>query len=377
MNITQITKAFSIAHKAEDNVHIVGKHGLGKTEIVKQWAQEKGFHLEVLQLPILETSDLVGMPDITETKHGKVTTFAKPEWIARIHEANANGQHAVIFLDELGRASLDIRQASLQLVLEKKVNEHSIGEVDGLPTLCIVADNPSDEYDTADFDMALEDRFMTFENVEADITEWLKYARANSVLPVISDYLAEYAEKLHWTPESDGEKGSSPRAWKKLSDGIKEAIAEGEEDFVYSIITSKVGKTVGANFFHFYNNYIDIVKPKDIIKAIGEAKLDTEKEQRAAAKKLKKVTKDIEVIAAQELAAKLFSEIAKGMDSKVLLVYFASLNKEIAASILKDWKDPKDDTESPESKYYYNEFLSDQGDSLWFIKEIVALSGQA
>ena len=370
-------KAFSIAHASEDNVHMIGPHGIGKTEIVKQWAQAKGYHLEVLQLPILETSDLVGMPDITEGAHGKVTTFAKPEWIERIHQANANGQHAVIFLDELGRASLDIRQASLQLVLEKKVNEHSIGEVDGLPTLCIVADNPSDEYDTADFDMALEDRFMTFENVEADITEWLKYARANSVLPVISDYLAEYAEKLHWTPESDGEKGSSPRAWKKLSDGIKEAIAEGEEDFVYSIISSKVGKTVGANFFHFYNNYIDIIKPKDIMNVLDGVKMSTEKEQRAAAKKLKKVTKDIEVIAAQELAQKLFTEIGKGMDSKMLLVYFASLNKEISASVLKDWKDPKGDDESPESKYYYNEFLSDQGDSLWFIKEIVALSGQA
>ena len=376
MNITQLTKAFSIAHAAQDNVHMVGQHGIGKTEIVKQWAQDNGYHLEVLQLPILETSDLVGMPDITDTKDGKVTTFAKPEWIERIHKANANGQHAVVFLDELGRASLDIRQASLQLVLEKKVNEHSIGEVDGLPTLCIVADNPSDQYDTADFDMALEDRFMSFDNVEADIGAWLKYARKVDVLPVITDYLAEYSEKLHYTPESDGEKGSSPRAWKKLSDAMKETYAQKEDDFIYSVITSKVGKTVGANFFHFVNNYISIIKPEDIMAALDGMKLETVKDQKAAAKALKKVTKDIEVIAAQELAEKLFKEFKDGMDSKVLIVYFASLAKEVSASILKDWKGDGQEGEDEKATYYYNEFLSDQGDTLWFIKSLVALTGQ-
>jgi len=358
MNLSKITTAIDIAYKSGDNVHMIGPHGIGKSEIVTQWGKENGYHVEVLQLPILEVSDLIGMPDIVETKFGKVTTWAAPEWVHRIHEVNANGQPAIIFLDELGRASMDIRQASLQMVLEKKVNEHVFEDV-----VFVVADNPSDAYDTADFDMALEDRFQTY-NVEANITDWLKYARKAGVLDVVTDYLAEYDEKLHFTPESDGEKGSSPRAWKKLSDGL---TVNKDEDFVYSLITAKVGKTVGANFFHYYNNYIKVVKVEDIVKAIGKSKIDTEDAQRKTAKKLSKITKDIEVISAQELAQKLLTSMDKdGVSNEIVLTYLASLNLEVAAGVLKGWKESKEENES---SFYLGGFITAQPNK-WFIREL-------
>ena len=356
MKIAKIKQAIKIAHGADDAVHMIGPHGIGKSEIVKEFAKENGFHCEILQLPILEVSDLIGMPDITETKYGKVTEWAAPEWVQRVKEANANGTPVVVFLDELGRASIDIRQASLQLVLEKRVNEHYFENV-----VFVVADNPSDEYDTADFDMALEDRFQTYE-VEADIGDWLKYARKASVMDVVRDYLAEYPEKLHFTPETDGEKGSSPRAWKKLSDNLK---VNTDNDFVFSLIRSKVGKTLGTNFFHFYNNYIKVVKVEDIVKAIGTAKIDTEDAQRKVAKKLKKITKDIEVISAQELANKLLDQVEK-IGSETVLVYLASLNLEVAASILKAWKESKEENES---KFYLGGFIQAQPNK-WFIREL-------
>ena len=367
MKLSKIKTAMTIAQMANDNVHMIGPHGIGKTEYVKEWAKEKGYHLEVLQLPILETSDLIGMPDITETEFGKVTTFAKPEWLARMDEANKEGKHCIVFMDELGRSSMEIRQASLQIVLEKKVSEHALPVLDGIQTLCVVADNPSDQYDTADFDSALEDRFQTYENVEADIADWLKYARSNGVMPVISDYLAEYQEKLHFTPESDGEKGSSPRAWKKLSDGL---LVNTDDDFVYSLITAKVGKTVGSSFFHFYNNYIDIVKPEDIVKTIGKLKIKTEEEQIKASKKLSKLTKGIEVISAQELAQKLMEAInnnVRGFTDETMIVYLGSINLETAASILKTWKEG----DKEQTEYYYGGFIKGQPNK-WLIRKITS-----
>jgi len=362
MNIGKINKAIDIAYKAGDNVHMVGPHGIGKSEIVGQWAKENGFHFEVLQLPILEVSDLIGMPDITDTKFGKVTNWAAPEWVQRVKEKNSEGTPALIFLDELGRASIDIRQASLQLVLEKRVNEHYFEDV-----VFVVADNPSDEYDSADFDAALEDRFMSF-NVEADIGGWLKYARKADVKPVITDYLAEFNEKLHFTPESDGEKGSSPRAWKKLSDSLK---VNTDEDFVYSLIVSKVGKTVGSSFFHFYNNYIKVIKPEDVIQNIGITDITSKAGQKKAAKKLSTLTKGIEVISAQELAQKILKEIKTNpgdYPKETMIVFLASLNMEVAASILKSWKESKD---SDDSQFYYNDFVTAQPEK-WFIRELTS-----
>ena len=380
MKIGNLKQALTIAHLAQDHVHCVGKHGIAKTEIVKEWAKENGYHLEVLQLPILEVSDLVGMPTIEDTKNGKITTWAAPGWINRIHEANDRGQHAVIFLDELGRASFDVRQASLQLVLEGKINEHNLGELDNMKSLMVVADNPDDEYDTASFDPALEDRFQTY-HVEADIKAWLEYAGKNDVEDVVMSYLSEFPEKLHFTPESEDDKGSTPRAWKKLSDGIKVIKQINNEKFVHPLIVSKVGRTVASNFFHYYNNYINVVKPEDIIDFVGAGTDGSKTEQEKMAKKLSKITKKIEVITAGEIGNRLMRraiEVNTMLAKEVVVIFLASLNTEVGAGIAKGWTTSSD---KEVEKFYLTDFQEAQGwsetdkkNKKWYLRKLISLS---
>jgi hypothetical protein len=366
MTITNIKDILETLHKSQDALHMIGAHGIGKTEIVKQFAEDAGYHCEVLQLTVMDTGDLIGMPIVTEDKHGdKVTTWAKPVWLQRVHKANEEGKHCVVFLDELGRASIDIRQAALQMVLEGKLQEHSLGELDGLKSLIVVADNPSDEYDSEDFDGALEDRFCTLK-VDVSVKGWLKYAKKVGILPVITDYIAEYSDKLVYKPESTDEKGASPRAWEKLSDILKNVPEN--SPMVYDLIVAKVGETVGSNFFHFYNNYVDVVKPEDIIKAVGKVDLGTEEAQRKAAKKLSKLTGKIEAISAHELAEKMKELAQNGKISNELVVtYVASLNYEIGASIFKDWQTNDMDylvgdfTKAQPNKWYARELASNGG----------------
>ncbi len=384
MKIGKIKTAMSIAHAAQDHVHIVGPHGMGKTEIVKEWAKDNDYHLEVLQLPILEVSDLVGMPHIEDTKEGLQTTWAAPGWINRIHKANNEGKHAVIFLDELGRASVDVRQAALQLVLEGKINEHTLGELNTLKSLMVVADNPSDgDYDVAEFDPALEDRFQSYV-VEPDLTAWLKYAAKVGVSEIITSYLAEFGEKLHYIPDGEDDKGATPRAWKKLSDGLAVIDSSGDDSFKFQLILSKVGKTVGSNFFHYLNNYINVVKPEDIQKLVGKGTNGTKVAQKKLAKKLEKLTKDIEVISAGELANKL-AKIAmtaqtedKQLAEETVVMFLASLNLETAAGIVKSWA-KSDDKELEE--FYLKPLQKAQGwaetdkmNQKWFLRELITLS---
>ena len=367
MKISSMKEVLGIAHKSQNAVHMIGEHGIGKTEIVKQFAEEMGYHCEVLQLTVMDTGDLIGIPETVEEKGERVTSWAKPIWLQRVHKANEEGKHVVIFMDELGRASIDIRQASLQMVLEGKLQEHSLGELDGLKSLIVVADNPADDYDSAEFDAALEDRFITLD-VETDVKEWLKYARTKGIMPVITDYVAEYPDKLVFKPEDTGEKGATPRAWESLSRILKET--PNNSGLVYSLIVSKVGKTVGSNFYHFYNNYVKVVKPEDVIKAIGKSEIKTEKGQRAAAKKVSKLTKDLEAIVATELANKLVDMAKEGkVKDEVVVVYIASLPFEVGAGIVKGWK------EGDDSDYFYNKYVPAQ-DNKWHIREWLAKSGQ-
>ena len=366
MNISSMKNVLNYAHLSKNAVHMIGEAGIGKTEIVKAYAEEMGFHCEVLQLTVMDTGDLIGMPVIEKDETGaNVTTWAKPIWVQRINQANAAGKNVVIFLDELGRASIDIRQAALQMVLEGKIQEHDLGSLDGLPSLMVVADNPSDSYDTEDFDGALEDRFITL-NVEADIDGFLKYARKAGIAPVITDYLAENGEKLVFKPDDTAEKGSTPRAWESLSRILK--VVPENDELLYTLITSKVGKTVGASFHRFMTTYTNIVTVKDIMKLLGKTKMGTEDEQKAARELLKDTTQKIESISASELAEKMLAEHAKTpkkVPMTAILAYISSLHIEIAAGILKSWK-------IGEHKDIYLSFAEAQGKSRWYGHELLA-----
>jgi len=362
MNIESMNDILGIAHKAQSAVHMIGDHGIGKTEIVKQFAERQGYHCEVLQLTVMDTGDLIGIPETIEKDGERVTSWAKPVWLQRVTQANKDGKHCIVFLDELGRSSVDIRQASLQMVLEGKIQEHSLGELNDLKSLIVVADNPSDDYDSAEFDAALEDRFITLE-VESSLDSWLKYARGKGILSVITDYLSEYTDKLVFKPEDTSEKGSSPRAWEKLSDILKNTPKN--SGLVFQLIVSKVGKTVGGNFYQYFKNYVDVIKVDDILKVVGDNKINTENQQKTVAKKLQKLTKKIEAIQATELGHKLKDLAKEGeIDSKVVVTYIASLPFEVGTNLAKTWKETDEDRE-----YFLGDFMAAQ-ENKWYIREL-------
>lgn len=341
-----------LAHLSQDSVHMVGLHGIGKSKVVSDFAQENDFHIEILMLSQNEVADLIGMP----IEKDGVTYWSKPAWFERMETASKNNKHCVLFLDELARAPLEVRQSALQLVLDKRIHEHHLPTNDGLHTLVIGADNPADEYQTDELDPALLDRFMTY-NVETDIKGWLKWARANNLESVVTDFVADFPEKLHWQAEDQAnDKGSTPRAWAKLSD-IMVNLHTIPDNLHLGVIESKLGQTVGSSFYQFYVDYAKVMKVDDVLEAIGKSKIGTSEEQEKTAKKIGKLTKEMEQISASELAQKIKADIELADDHEdknpkvthdVLTTYMGSLNLEIMQSIYKTWKEDKDTEE-----FYY------------------------
>ena len=343
-----MTGIFALAQASEDSVHMVGLHGIGKSKVVEQYCKEKDIHLEILMLSQNEVADLIGMP----VEKDGITYWSKPVWLHRMEEASKAGKKCTLFLDELARAPLEVRQSALQLVLDHRIHEHHLPKDEmGLDSLVIGADNPSDEYQTDELDPALLDRFMTYK-VETDVRGWLKWARANNIESVITDFLADFPEKLHWMAEDQSnDKGSTPRAWAKLS-SIMKNIKMVPDNQHLSVIESKVGQTVGSSFFQFYVDYAKVMKVDDVLKAIGKAKISTADEQKKVASKISKLTKAMEQISASELAQKIKDGIGDDEQPKVtadvLTTYLASLNMEIMQSIYKNWKEDSDTEE-----FYY------------------------
>lgn len=264
MNISDVGPILEATKIADDSVLMEGLPGIGKSEIVKQYCISNGYFYTALFLSHQEVGDLIGIP-VTEMVNGEsIQYWSKPVWLQRMEDAAKKGMHCVLLLDELNRAQTDVLNSALQLVLERQIHEHILPVTNGVRTQIIACTNPasSGDYQVQEFDPALLDRFLKLE-VEVDASGWLKWARENNVNPIIRDFIANNPTKIHFVPEDASQTGATPRSWTKLG-AFVDIFDSLPEEALFNIIKGKVGSSLGAQFYTFYNEYSNNVSVKDI-----------------------------------------------------------------------------------------------------------------
>jgi len=343
MKITDVKGILTPAQVAEDAVLLTGLHGIGKTEVVKEWAKENNVYLEVLYLSTQDTGDLIGIPNITIKEDGtEVTTWAEPVWLDNLNKASERGQKTALFLDEFSRAPLDVRQASLQLVLDRKIHQHDLPVTDGVPTLIVGGDNPDNgDYAVETLDPALMDRWCALD-VEVDVPSWLDWARKNNVNQIVTAFIADNPSKLHWQPEdgSDENIGATPRSWTKLGKYV-DIIDSIKLEVHYPILKGKIGSALASQFLSFMKNYKDMISVEDIIKLVNKESKKT-KDIEELGKIINKLTSKLEAIQISELNKSLVLEFIDNSDVNNVIPMMAmlySLEIETLASFLKSYKE--------------------------------------
>jgi AAA domain (dynein-related subfamily) len=137
-------------------LYLEGIAGIGKTEIVRQAAEELHIPCKVVCLAAMEAADFSGLPRV-DPKSGE-TRYARPNWLP-------NGP-AVIFFDELNRAAADTLQPMLTLIQDRHINGHEVHP----ESMFAFAGNPTGgEYNTQELDPAMKERVSVIK-VEADYT---------------------------------------------------------------------------------------------------------------------------------------------------------------------------------------------------------------
>ena len=341
MEVGKAKGIMTVAQMAGDTVLMDGVHGIGKSEVVREWAKEAGVHFEVLFLSQQEVGDLIGLPKVVE-KGGKfLTDWTVPTWLQRVYEAAEAGKQSVIFLDELNRAPQDLKQSALQLVLDREIHQHKLPVVNGVKTLIVAAINPAgDEYHVDELDPALLDRFLKID-VSADPKSWLNWARANKVNGVVRDFIAENPTKLHFKAQNE-DVGATPRSWTmlgKLVDNFKHV----DPEMHFEVIKGKVGSAIGSQFYSFLCNYVNIMKVEDIEKFVKAKKKITKENIREVADELKNGKfGSLESVVQMELVAQMWEAYIKKATSQKdimpLLVTLYALEIETLASVLKQYK---------------------------------------
>jgi len=87
MDIQTAKGIIRAAAMADDTVIMEGPHGVGKSDIVKQVANEDNYHMETLFLSHQDVGDIIGIPHTITIDDESVTTWSAPIWLNRMNDA--------------------------------------------------------------------------------------------------------------------------------------------------------------------------------------------------------------------------------------------------------------------------------------------------
>lgn len=199
-------------------VFIWGAPGIGKSALVQQFAESVGLDCVSLLGSQLAPEDLIGVPQI----EGGVSRFCPPSMIAR-------REPYCLFLDELNACSQEVQKAFYSLIHERRIGEYH------LPAGSIVIGAGNRAQDSAivrPMSSALINR-MVHVQLRVSASEWLAWAQAEGLHPLVIEYLQQRPDHLWSPPPKHEEPFSSPRAWHMLSEALQgwgDAIPEAMVD---------------------------------------------------------------------------------------------------------------------------------------------------
>ena len=88
-----------------------GRHGVGKSQVVYQIAEQRALPVVERRASQMTEGDLLGLPDTADLSDGrKATTWNAPDWLV-----TACTQPVVLFLDEVDRATMEVLRSHYSL----------------------------------------------------------------------------------------------------------------------------------------------------------------------------------------------------------------------------------------------------------------------
>ncbi len=232
-----------------------GRHGIGKSQVVYQIAAS-------LELPVIERrasqmteGDLVGLPSI----EGNRTTFNPPDWFKMACE-----EPAVLFLDEVDRATLEVRQGIFELTDSRKLNGHHL-HPETLVFAAINGGEHGESYQVNEMDPAELDRWSVWD-VEPTTEDWLAWGK-NNVDGLVWDFINQNRSHLEHTADIEPNKRyPSRRSWKRLNDVLLQAEQMEAGPAMFNLAQSFVGFEAAVALNDFAKNYERVVTVDQLLK---------------------------------------------------------------------------------------------------------------
>ena len=243
-------------------VLVRGRHGVGKSEVVYAIAKQRGLPVVERRASQMTEGDLLGLPDTADLSDGrKATTWNAPDWLV-----TACTEPVVLFLDEVDRATMEVRQGLFELTDSRKINGWHLHP----ETLIVAAVNGGEhgsQYQVGEMDPAELDRWTVFD-IEPSVEDWLGWA-TGKVDPVLWDFVNHNRQHLEHTDDYEPNKVyPSRRSWVRFARTVEPLALfaeDGDRDLLLNLCTGFVGFEAAVALRDFVQKYEYQVSIEDIL----------------------------------------------------------------------------------------------------------------
>ena len=302
-----------------------GRHGIGKSMLVKQVADDINGVLLTVEGGSLKEGEITGLPYQYMDEKGKISFRFLPYYVVEriqkkekeiyllnhskeesdalkgdINRYSDNDikpsekislllekkiQPVIVFFDEINRSDPQVYKELMNILLTRSVNGYNFPWW----VFFVGAMNPansSSTYQTNEMDPAQLDRFIKLD-VKSNSVDFLNYAKANDISPVIQDFIKGHRNDLFADDDElddDVTSTPSPRGYDML-DTILKSVSITRPFFTAQenalkvvrndlkvISEAKLGKEIGDRFFEYYQQVSSAVTFADFIN--DDEKLD-------------------------------------------------------------------------------------------------------
>jgi hypothetical protein len=292
-------------------LNITSKPGVAKSAIGLSIANKLGMRYIDIRLSMVDETDVGLYPAVSEIvvdgKSIKCLDFVVPRWAIE-----ANRQPTIIHFEELNRASQQVRNAALQILLERCIGmDFNFNE----NVLMMSSGNLGDEdgTDVEEFDAALNNRLIHIDHV-LGVDEWLQNFAIDKCHSLVVGYIKAHPEQIYKVSENS--KGyATPRSWTMLSHFITRNFGKTASPRDFLPLLKKVAHGyVGNSAMKFVQYCEDMlnISIQDVINNYDGVKKDLAKYNRDKNSELIQSLKEIDI---STLTEKQLNNIVKFLEN--------------------------------------------------------------
>jgi hypothetical protein len=260
---------------------IWGQPGIGKSDIVAEVARMQGRPLIDIRLPLMEPTDIRGIPYLAEVKvYNKEGVLVRDDrdvpitnkefrWSTPSDLPTDEMSRALVFFDEMSAAPPSVQAATYQIILNRRIGSYVMPK-----NVAIVAagNRVKDKGVAYNMPMPLANRF-THLTLEVDTDDWKTWAINHRVHKDIVGYISFQPGDLNsFNPSIDGYAFATPRSWFFTSELLQDVGDDGKlvdtslpGDVLGDMVKGTIGEAIGIKFMTYRTQAANLPHARDVL----------------------------------------------------------------------------------------------------------------